>query len=899
MESLSVSTNSFTLDLYKKLNETSKGQNIFFSPWSIATALAMVHLGAKGDTASQMAEVLHFKPTAREEGSAETTRPSPARPKKRKMDPEHEGAENIHSGFKKLLCDINKRKSTYLLKSANRLYEEKTYPLLPKFLQLITSYYNAKPQAVNFKRAAEQVRAQINSWVENKTERKIQSLLPAGSLHSRTVLVLVNAIYFKGKWEKKFLEKNTSEMPFRISKTKTKPVHMMFLKDKFFILHETTMKFRIIELPYVENELSMFLLLPDDINDNTTGLELVERELTYEKLSEWTKSDNMMKAEVDLYLPKLKLEENYDLKSPLSSMGIRNAFDPGQADFTGMSVKKDLFISQVIHKAFVEVNEEGTEAAAATGVLMMRSRVPTMTFKADHPFIFFIRHNKSQTILFFGRFCSPYCFLPAGAAAVRLELFVWERREHCGVEASPAGQARGGGGRGTLRSREGQTFGVLCLSLLEQCQVPPCPSPPMQRRRGQEPDSSGTVSFPVSQGELRCQGPSLGAVRALALLGSMESLCAANSTFAVDLLRKLCEMKSGQNVFFSPFSISSALSMVLLGARGSTEAQISKVLSLKNAQDAHNGYQSLLSEINDPNTKYILRTVNRLYGEKTFEFLASFIESSQKSYHAGLEQMDFLHAWEDSRKQINGWVEERTEGKIQNLLAEGILDSLTRLVLVNAIYFKGKWEEQFNKQSTRERPFQINKNETRPVQMMFKEANFNMTYIGDFQTKILELPYVGNELSMIILLPDAIQDGSTGLERLERELTYEKLIDWINPEMMDSTKVRVSLPRFKLEENYDLKPLLSSMGMPDAFDLGKADFSGISSGNELVLSEVVHKSFVEVNEEGTEAAAATAAVMMMRCAMIVPEFTADHPFLFFIRHNKTCSILFCGRFCCP
>nr|XP_054486327.1 serpin B6-like [Agelaius phoeniceus]XP_054490121.1 serpin B6-like [Agelaius phoeniceus]XP_054490130.1 serpin B6-like [Agelaius phoeniceus] len=380
----------------------------------------------------------------------------------------------------------------------------------------------------------------------------------------------------------------------------------------------------------------------------------------------------------------------------------------------------------------------------------------------------------------------------------------------------------------------------------------------------------------------------------------MESLCAANSTFAVDLLRKLCEKNSGQNVFFSPFSISSALSMVLLGARGSTEAQIRKVLSLKNAQDAHNGYQSLLSEINDPNTKYILRTANRLYGEKTFEFLASFIESSQKSYHAGLEQMDFLHAWEDSRKQINGWVEERTEGKIQNLLVEGTLDSLTRLVLVNAIYFKGKWEEQFNKQSTRERPFQINKNETRPVQMMFREANFNMTYIGDFQTKILELPYVGNELSMIILLPDAIQDGSTGLERLERELTYEKLMGWINPEMMDYTEVMVYLPRFKLEENYDLKPVLSSMGMPDAFESGKADFSGISPSNEQVLSEVIHKSFVEVNEEGTEAAAATAMVICgCSAVMSTAEFIADHPFLFFIRHNKTCSILFCGRFCCP
>uniref|UniRef100_A0A8B9Z7L6 Serpin B10 n=1 Tax=Buteo japonicus TaxID=224669 RepID=A0A8B9Z7L6_9AVES len=385
MESLSVSTNTFTLDLYKQLNEISKGQNIFFSPWSIATALAMVYLGAKGDTATQMAEVIDNPTHAAS---------SPAG-----------HSENIHSGFKELLSAINKPSSTYLLKSANRLYEEKTYPLLPNFLQLITSYYNAKPQAVNFKTDAEQARALINSWVENETERKIQDLLPAGSLNSHTVLVLVNAIYFKGNWEKKFLEKNTSEMPFRLSKTK--PVQMMFLRDEFLMLHETTMKFKIIELPYVENELSMFVLLPDDIHDNTTGLELVESELTYEKLTEWTKSANMMKAKVDLYLPKLKLEENYDLKSTLSSMGIRNAFDPVQADFTGMSVKKDLFISKVIHKAFVEVSEEGTEAAAATGVLVLRSKAPPMTFKADHPFLFFIRHNKSQTILFFGRLCSP------------------------------------------------------------------------------------------------------------------------------------------------------------------------------------------------------------------------------------------------------------------------------------------------------------------------------------------------------------------------------------------------------------------------------------------------------------------------------------------------------------
>uniref|UniRef100_A0A8C2TX91 Serpin domain-containing protein n=1 Tax=Coturnix japonica TaxID=93934 RepID=A0A8C2TX91_COTJA len=375
MESLSASTNSFTLDLYRKLDETSKGQNIFFAPWSIVTALAMVYLGARGDTATQMAK---YKET-----------------------------ENIPSGFKELLVAINKPRNTYLLKSANQLFADKTYPLLPKFVELITRYYQTKPQAVNFRTNADQGRALINSWVENETERKIQNLLPAGSLDSHTALVLVNAIYFKGNWEKRFLEKDTSEMPFRLSKTKTKPVQMMFLRDTFLMLHEQMMKFKIIELPYVENELSMLVILPDDISDNTTGLELVERKLTHEKLAEWSNSDNMMKVEVELYLPKLKMEENYDLTSTLCNMGIQNALDPVQADFTRMSVKKNLFISKVIHKTFAEVTEEGTEAAAATGVLVLRSRTPTVTFKAEHPFLFFIRHNKSKTILFFGRFCSP------------------------------------------------------------------------------------------------------------------------------------------------------------------------------------------------------------------------------------------------------------------------------------------------------------------------------------------------------------------------------------------------------------------------------------------------------------------------------------------------------------
>uniref|UniRef100_A0A7M4FIG6 Serpin B10 n=1 Tax=Crocodylus porosus TaxID=8502 RepID=A0A7M4FIG6_CROPO len=361
----------------------SDHKNIFFSPWSISIGLAMVYLGARGNT--RRYNIFRCKHDFQVSSLKE---------------PEQNETQEIHVGFKTLLSAVNKPNKNYELKTANRLYEEKTYPLVQvSYGALLT---------VNFRTAAEQAREEINSWVMNQTEGRIQDLLPTGSVDSRTALVLVNAIYFKGKWEKQFLKENTSERPFRVSKTKTKPVQMMFLKGMFKILCMDTMKLKIIEVPYIKNELSMFILLPDDINDNTTGLELLERELTYEKLAEWTSPDRMAKVEVEMYLPRIKLEEGYDLKSTLISMGMPDAFSPGTADFTGLSDKKDLFLSKIFHKSFVEVNEEGTEAAAATGIVIAeRAHLKAIKFKADHPFLFFIRHNKTKSILFFGRFCSP------------------------------------------------------------------------------------------------------------------------------------------------------------------------------------------------------------------------------------------------------------------------------------------------------------------------------------------------------------------------------------------------------------------------------------------------------------------------------------------------------------
>ncbi|OWK13498.1 SERPINB6 [Cervus elaphus hippelaphus] len=240
-----------------------------------------------------------------------------------------------------------------------------------------------------------------------------------------------------------------------------------------------------------------------------------------------------------------------------------------------------------------------------------------------------------------------------------------------------------------------------------------------------------------------------------------------------------------------------------------------------------------------------------------------------------------------------GWSLSR--GKIRDLLSANSVDPMTRLVLVNAIYFKGNWAKQFNKEHTVERPFHVSEDVEKPVQMMFMKSTFKMTYIEEISTQILVLPYVGQEINMVILLPSK----TTDLNTVEKALTYEKFIAWTKPDVLAEDEVVVFLPRFTLEESYDMEGVLRNLGMTNAFDAALADFTGMSYGLDLHLSKVMHKSFVEVTEEGTEAAAATRAGPVMRCLRIVPQFCADRPFLFFIQHGKTGAILFCGRFCSP
>ncbi|CAM4696541.1 unnamed protein product [Leuciscus chuanchicus] len=409
----------------------------------------------------------------------------------------------------------------------------------------------------------------------------------------------------------------------------------------------------------------------------------------------------------------------------------------------------------------------------------------------------------------------------------------------------------------------------------------------------------------------------------------MESLTAANTQFSLNLFKKISEGNASGNVFYSPVSISSALAMVSLGAKGNTAAQMIKVLGFNNEppmmqqtqnpqtpaelkkcpeekpeDQIHSSFSKFMSDLNKPGVPYVLSLANRLYGEQSYQFVEKFLNDAKSYYEAGLEKVDFKNQSEAARVNINQWVETKTQEKIKDLVPQEAINGRTKLVLVNAIYFKGNWEKKFPKEATRDGQFKLNKNQTKPVKMMYQKAKFPLAFIPEINSQVLELPYVGKNLSMLIILPNKMEDGrwrwkTTGLQKLEKTLTYEKLMEWTKPEIMSQEEVEVSLPRFKMEETYDMKSLLISMGMEDVFDPLKVNLFGMSSNNDLVVSKVIHKAFVEVNEEGTEAAAATGVVARTMCYMIPQVFNADHPFLFFIRHNPTKSILFYGRFCSP
>jgi serpin B len=376
--------NLFALDLYSELS--AGHENVFFSPYSIFTALAMTYEGARGQTAQEIRAVFHL------------------------LEDDHQRRSSIAAGYNRL----NRQDAQHELHTANALWSQKDYQLLDEYTSTIEKYYGGKVTTVDFRNAVEEARKTINSWVEGQTNDRIKDLLPQGSLDASTLLVLTNAIYFKGDWVKSFEENGTRDEYFHIDKDEKVKVPMMRQTGAEAVFnYAETEELQILEMLYAGEELSMLVLLPKE----GLNLKALEESLTLDKLNEWRcaleeqRGDKPREQRVDVFMPKFTFKSKHILNETLKEMGMPTAFAPGAADFSGISGKKDLFIGLVAHQAFVNVDEEGTEAAAATAVVIREVAITepatVPVFHANRPFVFLIQERETGCILFLGKVVNP------------------------------------------------------------------------------------------------------------------------------------------------------------------------------------------------------------------------------------------------------------------------------------------------------------------------------------------------------------------------------------------------------------------------------------------------------------------------------------------------------------
>ena len=395
-----------------------------------------------------------------------------------------------------------------------------------------------------------------------------------------------------------------------------------------------------------------------------------------------------------------------------------------------------------------------------------------------------------------------------------------------------------------------------------------------------------------------------------ATVEGVREIVKANNQFAIELYSEISSNNSDRNIFFSPWSISNIMAMVYEGARGETAEEIQGVFHFPSDNSLRrSSYAKMLNILNKAHGKYTLKIANAIWLQKEYPFLDEYKDIIKRYYLGEVENLDFVNAPRDASSKINDWVSKNTNHKIRNIVSPGMFNEYTRIALTSAIYFKARWKHEFDKSDTKQEDFTLPSGlKVRVPMMRLKDEDLFFNYTESDGVQILELPYKGDKISMLVLLPRTEMDENlfrmlemrgiepqlSDLPQLESILSEEKLQEWRNK--LRPERVSIHLPKFTFETSYSLHTYLKNMGMNLAFTWPGANFSGMDGTEMLYIDKVLHKAYVDVNEEGTEAAAITFGPMVAGAA--IPryiEFRADHPFIFIIQERKTGAILFIGR----
>ncbi|XP_066945269.1 uncharacterized protein [Macrobrachium rosenbergii] len=789
----------FGFTLYKQLTLEKPSENFFFSPYSIWAALVMVYFGAAGNTQAQLGEGLRLR-----------DKPSAHRLSK--------GLEILYK---------QQSNANISLDVANRVYVHEALALLP----CVHTVFPDELRVLNFLDATNAA-GTMNAFV-NKTTRGLISNIVTEDIVRTASMILINAVYFKGFWKQEFKKSNTQKKDFFVAPSNKISVDMMSQVSDFKYGESRQLGARVLELPYAGSNLAMILLLPNSNGNGGSSLANVVKGLSSTALREAISPGKLQLHRVDLRLPKFKFRAELadDLVKALKTMGIVDMFDENLADLSQFSSKDKLAVSDIIHKAYVDVNEEGTEAAAATAVVISITSIaappPIVQFHCDRPFVFMIYDRLTNNVLFMGDIKNPANFQSYSCNIQIPRSMIW------------------------LKSA------ILLLGIGGahlQCFTPDANVPPLDKNA----DLSGVADFGFT------------------------------------LYKQLTLEKPSENFFFSPYSIWAALVMVYFGAAGNTQAQLAAGLRLKDKPSAHRlskGLEILYEQQNNANVS--LDVANRVYVNDSLALLPCV----QTVFPDELRVLNFLDA-KNAAGAMNAFVNKTTRGLISSIVEEDIVYTAS-MILINAVYFKGFWKQEFKKSNTNKKDFFVAPSNKISVDMMSQISDFNYGESRELGARVLELPYAESNLSMILLLPNSNGNGGSSLASVVKGLSSTALREAISPGKLQSHRVDLLLPKFKFRAKLadNLVEALKTMGIVDMFDENLADLSQFSSKNKLAVSDIIHKAYVDVNEEGTEATAATAVVISIISAAPPPpivQFHCDRPFVFMIYDRLTNNVLFMG-----
>ncbi|KAK9889266.1 hypothetical protein WA026_004545 [Henosepilachna vigintioctopunctata] len=759
-----------------------KYKNVIISPISLKLVLALLYEGSSGSTEKEFQSVLHF-------------------PVQKQV---------VRENFYNILESLQPtERREYVLNLGTRIFMDSSIKPQQAFAAKAKYNYQTDIQLLDFANGTSAA-ASINSWVENITNGKISSLVSDDELKN-AIMLIINTIFFKGSWRHEFPKNRTALGGFYVTPSDVVEVPLMKTTDKFFYYESNTLDAKILRLPYKGKRYAMFIVLPN----SKGGLNSLLQKINLDSLKR--NFYFMDYVPVEVTLPKLKFDFKVQFTHILEEFGLRQMFQ-NTASFPGIArgennILRMLFVSDIIQKSGIQLDEEGSSVFSATDVVVSNKfgEVENV-FNATHPFMFFIEEQTKGTILFAGKVENP----------LNIDSFA----------------TRFGGETG------------------------PTPNEVLH-------------SIPINGSPLNLEPEN-------AVINTVNRRF---NYFDLELLQEFSEID--QNVFISPASIKTTLSMILEGAKGKCAQEIGNALRIEDINDVEirKQLQRLLFDLNEKTPNNELTSANAVFVSNKLKILSDYHMKLAQHYRAQIKSVDLSNG-PKAISEINEWVYNATKGHIPTIIGDNLFEDST-IVIANALYFRGKWKTSFNSKETLMKCFDIPNIGCKDVPMMQKTDSFNYNMLPYLNAHAVEVPYQDDKYSMLLLIPSA----GTNIKILARDMQhahFESILNSLKP-----TEIMLELPRFEIESEVNLMDYLIPLKIQEIFG-PKANLSGIVENTNTRIGNIIHKAKIEVNEEGTKAAAATSAVVIPLMGETALRVSADKPFIFFIYQKESKNIIFEG-----